>query len=107
MPEEKSRHHRIVFVISGPALGDATDTTTVIMGIPRDAWEYMKDGKTHHFDISRFGVPCKIVLFGGDTFESVVKDLEDVNKARGFGPLRKRFEEDFGIKIEDDDADEG
>ena len=41
------------------------DKQTVLLGIPIAAWEYMKDGKTHTFDLTSLGIPVKIILFGG------------------------------------------
>lgn len=65
----------------------------VILGVPEKAWEYMKDGKTHTFDLRRFGIPFRIVLFGGEDQASIRKmlnmdkDTLDVSGIDvGFGP---------------------
>jgi hypothetical protein len=34
-----------------------------LLGVPAGAWDYMKDGKTHHFDLTNIGVPFKL-MFG-------------------------------------------
>lgn len=47
----------------------------VILGIPEAGWRYMKNGMTHTFDLSRYGIPFKIVLFGGKDRASLLKML--------------------------------
>jgi hypothetical protein len=71
MPEIKPEE-RVVFAIS-------EDKAVVILGVPATAWEYMKDGKTHTFDLRRFGVPCQIILFGG-------KDQAEIRKCLNTSP---------------------
>lgn len=68
------------------------DKGTVIIGVPAAAWEYMKDGMTHTYDLRRFGVPVRIVLFGGADRAAclaplnVTKDTLDVSGLDvGFG----------------------
>ncbi len=72
-PEEK-----IIFAISQD---HENQTLLVMLGIPTAAWEYMKDGKTHTFDLQKAGLPVRLVLFGGRDLESIMKILkEDLQK---------------------------
>jgi hypothetical protein len=53
---------KMVFGVSPEGQGDGAPV--VLLGIPAAAWEYMKDGKTHTFDLTRVGIPVKLVLYG-------------------------------------------
>jgi hypothetical protein len=55
------------------AIGNDGETDVVLLGISEKSWEYMKDGKTHTFDLARLGLPFKVVLFGGKTRESIME----------------------------------
>lgn len=58
------------------AIGYEDDKTPVIiLGISEKAWDYMKDGKTHSFDLTRVGIGAKLILFGGKTLEECMKSL--------------------------------
>lgn len=62
-PEEK-----VVFAVSPRGHVDDDDGTfDVLLGVPLAAWEYMKDGKTHIFDLTKLGLPVRILLYGGPT----------------------------------------
>lgn len=37
----------------------------ILLGVSAAAWEYMKDGKTHTFDLTKLGLPIRIIMFGG------------------------------------------
>lgn len=88
---------RIAFGISGPTVGDATDKTTLIIGIPKPAWEYMKDGKTHHFTLESADIPIQIILFGAKTHDLAISIIKEANRVRGF-KTEDRTKEDFSIK---------
>jgi hypothetical protein len=60
--------HSVVFALS-------EDNKFVILGVPEAAWEYMKDGKTHTFDLNAVGVPVSLVMFGGKTRGHVLETL--------------------------------
>lgn len=53
---------KVVFAIT-----DDPKDKTVILGVSDAAWNFMKDGMTHTFDLRSLGVPFKIILFGGRT----------------------------------------
>ena len=57
-PEDK-------IVLVAPASIDG-EAPLLLIGIPKGAWEHMKDGKTHNLDLTRIGVPVKLMLYGGD-----------------------------------------
>lgn len=62
-PEE-----RCVFAIT-------EDRETLILGIPEAGWHYMKDGKTHTIDLRRFGIPVRIMMYGGTNRAELLKHL--------------------------------
>jgi hypothetical protein len=74
-----------------------TEGKILILGIPRAAWEYMKDGKTHDFDLTAIGFPVKLMLFGGDTHDSIMKTLEAAARAQGT-VIEDMRNKDFAIK---------
>lgn len=87
-PEEK-----VLFCISQ----DHGDRTPVVMfAIPTAAWEYMKDGKTHTFDLSKAGLPLRIVLFGGKDQTALMKVLKEDLAKKGI-MVDDRRGEDFSI----------
>jgi len=79
------------------AIGDSDGVPIVIVGIPKGAWEYMKDGKTHHFDLTRAGLPIKFMLYGASDHAAAMKAIEDAMAAAGAALLDCR-REDWGIK---------
>lgn len=85
-PEEK--------VIFGVA-PDEGDGLAVILQVPPEAWAYMKDGKTHSFDLTKIGIPLRIILAGCKNRADAVAIIEAANKAKGYGTLRDT--RDFGI----------
>ena len=47
------------------------DRGTVIIGLSSAAWDYMKNGMTHTFDLRSLGIDTRIILFGGKTRKDV------------------------------------
>lgn len=86
---------KIVFAISPQGQGDGVPV--IILGIPRGAWEYMRDGKTHNFDLTKVGVPVKIIAYGASTHAAAMKMIEGHIAGRGEAYLNK-MNEDFSIK---------
>ncbi len=87
-PEEK-----ILFAVSR----DHQDQPPVILlAIPTAAWEYMKDGHTHSFDLSKAGIPVRLVLFGAKDTEAALKILKEDLAAKGI-QVDDRRGEDFSI----------
>lgn len=85
---------KIVFAMAPP---DARGTATVLLGIPKAAWEYMKDGKTHHFDLTRIGLPVQLMLYGAEDHDAALKAIEGALAVRGVA-YDDRRREDFSIK---------
>jgi hypothetical protein len=69
----------------------------LLVGVPAGAWEYMKDGKTHHFDLTRIGIPIKMMFFGAADHGAAMKLMEDAQRASNTPALDLR-REDFSIK---------
>lgn len=88
-----SEGKRILFAVAPDGTGDGVPL--VIFGISKTAWEYMKDGKTHHFDLTGAGVPVKVVLFGGDSIADIQQAFETLKKREDFIDARNT---QFGIE---------
>ena len=84
---------KIVFGISH----EVGEIPTLVMGIPTAAWEYMKDGHTHTFDLSKAGIPVKVVLFGASDHDAVLALIDAGLKASGHPYLDER-RKDFSIE---------
>ncbi len=63
----------VVFAIAAQGLDFVRPT--VVVGIPAAAWEHMLAGNSNSFDLTKFGVPVQIVLFGGPDRDAVVAML--------------------------------
>ena len=70
--------------------------TMVLLGIPAAAWDYMKDGKTHLFDLTKLGLPIQLVLFGAESHDAAMKVIEARNSRLGIAALDER-RADFSI----------
>lgn len=60
MPDQTKEEKLVV------ALGTGGDqpVPVVILGMTDAAWEYCAEGQTHLLDMTKLGIPCKLVLFG-------------------------------------------
>lgn len=90
----KTTEDKIVFAIS-PGSGDGVPV--VIVGIPVGAWDYMREGKTNHFDLTKVGLKCKFVMFGAATHDAALRALQAGASARG-QPLLDERRTDFSIQ---------
>jgi hypothetical protein len=86
-PEEK-----ILFALSPSDVGPI-----LTLGIPKGAWDYMKDGRTHTFDLTSIGVPIKLMLFGAESHDVVYKTLAKSAADAGIPFLDER-QGDYSIK---------
>jgi hypothetical protein len=68
---------------------------TLVIGIPRDAYERMKDGKTLHFKPHRDGP--EVVLFGCADHAAGMRFLEEAAKKQGV-ELKDERTKDWGIR---------
>lgn len=67
----------------------------LLVGIPRGAWDYMRDGNTHTLDLTRLGIPVRLMLFGAETHADALKTFEEAARANGVALLDQRHSEDF------------
>lgn len=88
-PEEK-----ILFAVS---TDHADNTPVILLGIPKAGWEYMKNGKTHTFNLAKIGLPVRLVLFGGKDSDSILKVLKEDLAKQGITIDDQRGKIDFGI----------
>lgn len=87
--------NKMVFAVSPEGNGDGVPM--LLLGIPAGAWEYMKDGKTHQFDLTKIGLPVRIMLYGAPDHSAAMKMVEGHLSDRGLPYLDAR-REDFSIK---------
>lgn len=108
MGESKSKERNCVFGVSYEGqVGDPDRIPVVVIGIPAGAWAYMADGKTHSFDLSRVGVPVKLMLFGTATRASAMDMITEANAMNGKNTI-DATDQDFAMKpIEDQPEPEG
>lgn len=79
--------HAVLFGVSDLPAG----AKLVLLGVPEAGWQWMKDGKTHTFDLTKLGIPVQIMLFGG-------KDQADLKAQLAIGPdVRDLSSKDMGI----------
>lgn len=83
---------KMVFGLGRTAEGEPL----LILGVSEAAWTYMKDGKTHHFDFAKAGLPLKMMVFGGATRADCVKAIEAHNERAGAATLYEPGK-DYGI----------
>lgn len=79
------------------ALGEGAEKPVVILGIPAGAWDYMRGGLSHTFDLTSVGIPIQIIMFRGESYADVISTIENVAKETRMpvGGLR-----DLGIQRE-------
>lgn len=95
MPDEakKNINEKVLFGVgpSSDGLGPV-----MIVGIPKDAWDYMSDGKTHQMDLTKIGLPIRLMLFGCKDHAEGMKFLE--GQARDAGaPYRDQRRTDVSF----------
>src|SRR4051794_3763727 len=86
---------KLVFGFAPPA--DATKPATLLLGVPRAAWEYMKDGKTHTLDLTKIGLPIQLILYGADSHDTALRVIQEHNRRQGIPYLDER-QKGFGIE---------
>lgn len=90
--------NKIVFALVPP---DERGTVMLLLGVPEAAWEYMKDGKTHTFDMTALGLPLQLMLYGAKDHDAAKQVIDDYNATRGIAALDAR-REDFSIKTSEE-----
>ncbi len=92
---ELARNRQVVFGIAKEGQGDGVPV--VLLGIPKGAWEWMKDGRTHTFDLTKVGMPIKIIMYGAKNHAQALSMLQQGSNAAG-SPVENRLDDDFSIK---------
>lgn len=87
-PEQK-----VVFGLSNDPHGNIC----ILLQVPPGGWEYMEDGTCHTFDMTKAGLPIKIMLAGCKSRADGVRVIETHNQSRGAASLHMTGT-DFGIK---------
>lgn len=84
----------VVFMISPEGQGDGIPVLTI--AIPKGAWEYMKDTKTNSVDLTKTGLPIKLLIFGCDDKAHALRIMEEWNAKAG--RPTKYDDRDFGMQ---------
>ena len=69
----------------------------VLFGIPAAAWGNLKDGKTSTFDLTKIGLPIKVVLYGAASHAAAMKMIE-AHMSKENVPYIDARRDDFAIK---------
>jgi len=88
-----TKEQKVLFAVSAPA---PDGVTVILLGIPAGAWEYMKGGKTHSFDLTKAGFPLRLALFGKETTDAVEQELREQLEIAGV-EVEDRRGQDFSI----------
>jgi len=88
------RSDQVMFAVSPRGDGQLD----VLLGVPQAAWEYMKDGKTHTFDLTKVrALPIRIIMCGGRDQAQVRGWIDTHNRSLGVIGTQDRSKEDFSI----------
>jgi hypothetical protein len=68
----------------------------LVFGIPKAAWDYMADGKTHTFDFTKIGIPLRVMMFGGKDHSDCMRMINETAAANKIPVLDER-RRDFSI----------
>jgi hypothetical protein len=85
---------RVVFAVA-PETG--TENIVLVLQVPPGGWEYMKDGTSHTFDLTKVGIGLKVILAGCADRAAGIRVLEEWNAKQGNASLHMPGT-DFGIK---------
>ena len=83
-----------MFALSPTGTGDGVPL--MVVGIPEKAWTVLIEGKTAEFDLTKAGLPIKLVLFGAKDHDAAMKMLTE-HAANRNEPMYDRRREYFGI----------
>lgn len=83
----KNQDEKVVVAKMEPLPGDVP---TIVLGVPRDAWDYMQNGETHTFDLRAAGIPLQIVMFGADSHKAVIQSMDQVSIAVTGAPMENK-----------------
>lgn len=68
----------------------------LLLAVSEAGWDYIKDGKTHHFDLTKAGANIRIVMFGCADRAAAMEMLQGRLKNMGRDIVDGR-DQDFGI----------
>lgn len=85
--------HQVLFAVS-PRPDGGLD---ILLGVPADGWEYMKDGQTHNFDLTLLNLDIRIIMYGGPDQAAVMQWIEQHNAALGVTEVADMRGRDFNI----------
>jgi hypothetical protein len=85
---------KVLFAVS-PRPDDGLD---ILLGVPTAAWEYMKDGQTHTFDLTKLGLSIRIIMYGGPDHAAIARWIAEHNQSLGVTETQDRRGEDFSIE---------
>ena len=80
------RANQVVFAVSSRADGGVD----VLLGVPTAAWEYMQDGKTHTFDLTKLGLSIRLIMCGGKDQAQLRGWIDEHNKRLGVTEVQDR-----------------
>lgn len=83
--------------------GTADQPPTLVIGMTQAAFAAMQGGKFHHVDLEKVGIPLRLITFGGDDHDAIMKTLWGMTAAAGQPALDER-RASFGIDGLDEDA---
>lgn len=84
--------HQIVFAIAPSPQGKI-----LLLGVTRAAWDHMRDGKTHTFDLRKAGLDFQLLMFGGKNHTDIMGFIDRHNRGLGLATHDRRGE-DFSVK---------
>lgn len=91
---QRNVEEKIVFALA-PIRGESVPV--LLLGIPAGAWDHMKDGKTHTFDLTSIGMPVKLMLYGARDHAEAMSLIEQAAEQSGVA-LMNKMNTDFSIK---------
>lgn len=90
-----SASDQVVFAVGR---GEGDQVPTIILGVSREAWVYMKDGQTHTFDLTKAGLPVKLIMFGAKDRDQAKRLIMTSAGNASDEPIVDAMDRDFSIK---------
>jgi hypothetical protein len=88
------RPEQVVFAVSPLADGGLD----ILLGVSKDAWKYMQDGRCHTFDLTKLGLPIRILMFGCADHQKALDYIQAHNASVGVFETEDKRGEDFTIR---------
>lgn len=87
-----AKEEKIVFGVSPRESG-----ADLLLGISRAAWEYMQHGQTQTIDLTKLGLPFRLILWGGAT-QAEIRAAVEVHNAKLGLVTEDQTDRDFSIE---------